>query len=225
MHRRRQFRMRQTFTRKGSIPALALVSGTLSSRCSHARKQRCSARQFRIASTASIVLAIAAIVLATAAQALGGGPAVGGLWAATSADMAVAAQQAGPTAQACTIRDGTASTGARVGRAPIRYEYGNSPYVGVRYDSCADVVKVYFGGYTGITHYNLRYTESDRVPLRGGTWFQMELGPGTARVFTMTARSSEPHWNTYSVQACRRGGLFERSSCTRWSPTVAVRIG
>lgn len=185
-------------------------------------------RQFRIASKASIVSATAAVALATAAQAVGGAPAVGGPWAANSADTAVAAQQASPTAQAaCTIRDGTASTGVRVGRAPIRYEYGNSPYLGVRYDSCADVVKVYFGGYTGITHYNLRYKESDRHPFNcGGCRFsQMEFGPGTARVWTMTARSPEPHLNTYSVQACKRGGLFESSSCTRWSPTVTIRIG
>ena len=46
-------------------------------------------RQFRIASTASIVLAIATVALATAAQAVGGAPAVGGPWAATAADTTV----------------------------------------------------------------------------------------------------------------------------------------
>jgi hypothetical protein len=141
------------------------------------------------------------------------------LWPATavagpaqSAEMEVAALAAAPMRPAgpCIVRDGTATSGVKVGSNPPRYEYGNSPYLGVRYDSCADVFKIHYGGYTGITHYNLRINLGQR-----------ELRPREAGVLTMTP-IFVPSSSTFAVQACKRGGLFERSSCTRWSPTVTI---
>ena len=118
-----------------------------------------------------------------------------------------------PHTAACTINDGVASTGSQVGANPIRYEYGNSPYVGARYNSCADVVKVYYGGYTNLTHYNLASLFSQR-----------EVAAGPRMVVTVTPDFVGSHLATYSVQGCIRGSWPRPSRCTRWSPTVQVLV-
>ena len=125
-------------------------------------------------------------------------------------------------AAACFIRDGGSSSGQRVGSKPVRYEYANSPYVGVRYDSCGDVLKIYHGGYTGITHYNIKYTDI-RYP-EPNIFQQVESGPGTARVYTLTASPFIGRGFSVAVQACKRGGFLGRSSCTRFSPMVSVPV-
>ena len=115
-------------------------------------------------------------------------------------------------ASTCKINDGVATTGSPVGANPVRYEYGNSPYVGARYNSCTDVIKVYFGGYTNLTHYNV---------IHGSR--QYELAPGPARVWTITPAS----WDyvvTFRAQGCVRGDWPQPSRCTRWSPTVFVNV-
>jgi hypothetical protein len=118
-----------------------------------------------------------------------------------------------PDAAACRINDGTSSTGSPRGANPVRYEYGNSPYVGARYNSCLDVIKVYFGGYTNLTHYNLKSFFSQR-----------EMAPGPYRVATWTPEFPGNYVDTFTVQGCVRGGFPPHSHCTRWSPTVHVRV-
>jgi hypothetical protein len=104
------------------------------------------------------------------------------------------------------------------GADPKRYEFGNSPYVGARYDSCADVIKVYYGGYVAgsFTHYNVRRALAS-IPFRGG---QSELQEGPARVWTIAPL--DPYFEEFTVQGCVRGKFPRPSSCTRWSPTVRV---
>lgn len=122
-------------------------------------------------------------------------------------------------AAACLIRDGDSRSGRRVGSNPVRYEYANSPYVGVRYDSCGDVLKIYHGGFRGITHYNIRYYTAAPNSTK-----QVESGPGTARVYTLSASPFNGYRFSVAVQGCKRGGTFESSSCTRFSPTVGVPV-
>lgn len=78
-----------------------------------------------------------------------------------------------------------------------------------------DGTMYYFLRFRGseVTHYNLRFTE------RGGRTVQIEIG---------TVRgSNESGWNkfrnmqpggryTVHIQACKRGGLFQKSGCTGW---------
>jgi hypothetical protein len=129
----------------------------------------------------------------------------------------------------CKINDGIATTGASVGDNPVRYEYGNSPYLGARYNSCLDVIKVYYGGYDpgvprGVTHYNvIRHAQvGSYPPIRFG---QGELRATTTRmVWTVTPRPNANHVASFTVQACRKGPVDVSSTCTRWSPTVRVAV-
>lgn len=157
-----------------------------------------------MAATSAVVAGISVMLLPSAAVASPAQP----------RDVAVSAQQTVPTARAaCFVRDGVASDGREVGRNPFRYDYGNSPYLGVRFENCADVVRIHFGGYTGITHYNLR-------DMRGS---QRELSPREKGVLTITPPRGVRKYS-WTVQACKRGGTFEKSSCTRWSPAVEVKL-
>ena len=114
----------------------------------------------------------------------------------------------------CTVNNGRAYSGRAIGGSPPRFEYDNSPYLGARYDSCGDSVKLYYGGYTGITHYNIRWGNTQR-----------EVGPGQARVLTLNASQFGEGDVDFVVQACKRGsGPFSTSSCTRWSPPVRLSV-
>ena len=133
-----------------------------------------------------------------------------------------------PAGAVCSRVDGTSPTGLRTGTNPVRFKYSNSPYMGLRYDACADVIRMYYGGYIGNSHYNLRFTNPD-PRLGDADQKQGEVGPGSARVFSVGA--SNYHTATggrrffVSVQACNRGnGLFDTSTCTRWSPVVSVLV-
>jgi hypothetical protein len=137
--------------------------------------------------------------------------------------VAVSAQQkAGLMAPACIVRDGKPDGGRSRGGAPPRYEFDTSPYLGVRYESCGSSFKIYYGGYTGITHYNIRhyfpgyYGSSDH-------WRQFEVGATAAGVYTMPADAIlKENISKFTVEACKRGGFLQPSSCTSWSPTVTV---
>jgi hypothetical protein len=135
-----------------------------------------------------------------------------------STGAAVSAQQkAGLIAPACIVRDGTPSGGRSRGGSPPRYEFDTSPYVGVRYDSCGRSFKIYYGGYTGVTHYNLCHSKL------GYPCLQLEMRATAAGVYTMFVNDDDkklPH--LFAVQACKRGGFLQPSSCTSWSPTVTV---
>ena len=116
-------------------------------------------------------------------------------------------------AAACTHVDGTATSGATLGSNPVKYEYGNSPYAGARYKSCLDVVSIYYGGYTsGVDYYNIRYDNGDQGQFSAATpnmVFSFEPNGGVNRY-------------VFAIEACKKGGVFQKSACTRWSPTVSL---
>jgi hypothetical protein len=133
-----------------------------------------------------------------------------------------------PAGAACRSVDGTSPTGLRTGANPVRFWYSNSPYIGLRYDGCADLIRMYYGGYVGNTHYNLRFTNPD-PRLGDADQKQIEVPFGAARVYSVGA--SNYHTGTggrrffASVQACKRGtGPFSTSTCGRWSPVVSVLV-
>jgi hypothetical protein len=133
-----------------------------------------------------------------------------------------------PAGAVCRLVDGTSPTGLRTGANPVRFEYSNSPYMGLRYDVCADIIRMYYGGYVGNTHYNLRFTNPD-PRLGDADRKQIEVASGAARLYSVGA--SNYHTATggrrffVSVQACKRGtDLFSTSTCGRWSPLVSVLV-
>jgi hypothetical protein len=87
--------------------------------------------------------------------------------------------------------------------------------VGARYDGCEGKVKIYYGGYLNITHYNMRVNG-----------VQSEASPGERMVRTIPVNPGGSL--TIQVQACERGEwtIFGRkpSSCTRFSPPVTVQM-
>jgi hypothetical protein len=142
--------------------------------------------------------------------------ATGTAFADTPHDPALPGPPAGAmlTAAACAVRDGTAAAGQHVGGNPVRFEYGDSPYVGARYNSCEGTVKIYYGGYTNITHYN--------VTVNGR---QRETRAGERLVLTVPVNPGSPV--SVQVQACQLGEWVvvarKPSSCTRFSPPVTVQ--
>ncbi|MER7947546.1 hypothetical protein ABTY59_09185 [Streptomyces sp. NPDC096079] len=97
--------------------------------------------------------------------------------------------------------------GINIGGSPNRYKWDNSPYIGARYDRCANRVYVIYGGYRA-THYNVRWVAP------GGPWEQGEVGPGGQW-------SWPPRHGDYNltIQACNRS-TFGSSKCTAWSPQL-----
>ena len=113
-------------------------------------------------------------------------------WGAVGLAIAAAAVMAmawpTPSQAACGVTDGTSSgaqLGTRVGSNPVRFKFADSPYMGVRFDSCANVLRAYYGGWTGNTHYNLRYDGGG--PYIAPPAKQIQLAPGPARVWTLSA--------------------------------------
>jgi hypothetical protein len=117
-------------------------------------------------------------------------------------------------AAGCVVKDGTAGDGQRLGGSPVRFDYPDSPYVGLRYNSCAGTVKIYYGGYNNITHYNVR--------VNGG---QRETRAGERLVLSVPVNPGRPV--SVQVQACQHGEWVvvarKPSSCTRFSPPVTVQ--
>jgi hypothetical protein len=147
-----------------------------------------------------------AAVLAAAAAALS-------LGLAAQPSPASAADQLFPPC----VRDGLGTGGMNLGGRPNRFEYRDSPYLGMRYDHCRLELRFHLGGYTGITHYNLRWYTS-----RPDDVHQIEVAAGPAKLYTLRAGDLYGARVWANVQACRRGGFLQPSSCTRWSPTVSV---
>ncbi len=115
----------------------------------------------------------------------------------------------------CYVNVGSPPYGAggqNTGGYPPRYRYGDSPYLGVLYDSCAGTIKVYYGGYTS-THYNI-----------GGYGKQRDVPGGARRVTTFRVSGSDPRAYGITVQACNRGSWGGRSKCTRLSPVVWIQV-
>jgi hypothetical protein len=108
--------------------------------------------------------------------------------------------------------DARATEGQEIAGSPKKYEFGDSPYIGARYDKCARLLKIYFGGYNGITHYNIRYDSGN----------QYELAPHERGVWSPKHGDSLYEiGRKFSVQACKRGSGLSSSSCTRWSPVIS----
>jgi hypothetical protein len=54
-------------------------------------------------------------------------------------------------------------------------------------------------------------------------WRQFEVGATAAGVYTMPADATlKTDISKFTVEGCKRGGVFQPSSCTSWSPTVTV---
>ncbi|MFI1972196.1 hypothetical protein [Streptomyces cinnamoneus] len=111
--------------------------------------------------------------------------------------------------------------GTNTGGVPPRYQWGKSPYLGARFDSCPNRVRVYYGGYSGTgflhyTYYVMRYTTPDELG-----WKTANLTIGEHRVWTFNSASSGD-WN-FKVKACFNApvqGGGERAICTDWSPQI-----
>jgi hypothetical protein len=119
------------------------------------------------------------------------------------------------TALRCVIRDGTSKLGSRTGSSPVRYEYPDSPYVGLRWNSCTDKVVIHYGGYSPELigeFYQLRRTE---------TGSQVELPNGERRTRTINAPDAAAM--TYIAQYCHRPAIGS-VRCGRWSPPVTLRL-
>lgn len=116
-------------------------------------------------------------------------------------------------ARGCYTRDGHPPGGGRnIGGYPAKYQWDHTPYVGARYHSCGRTVSFYYGGYTtSTTHYNLSYTSP------GSGWRQIELRAGANMVWRFDAAYGDYN---FKVQACNRGGAFQSSRCTNWSPQL-----
>lgn len=126
------------------------------------------------------------------------------------APVAAAAPDTVPAAKGCYTRDGEPpqKSGTDIGGTPPRYEYSNSPYIGGRYDSCNNQIKLYYGGYTtNLTHYNVRWQHDNT------DWRISKQSPGERRVWTLDAPGNDYN---FMVQACNG------NSCTRWSPQLYV---
>lgn len=115
-----------------------------------------------------------------------------------------------PVAKGCYTRDGfpPQKSGNNIGGTPNRYEYNNSPYIGGRYESCGNVIKLYYGGYTtNLTHYRVRWQHDN------DSWQVSRQSPGERRVWTLDAPGNDYN---FMVQACNG------NSCTSWSPQLYV---
>ncbi|MEU0368960.1 hypothetical protein ABZ070_01630 [Streptomyces sp. NPDC006283] len=138
-----------------------------------------------------------------------------------------------PTAPCFTDGFPPRGGGTPTGRSPVRFKWGNSPYLGARYNRCAGTVKVYYGGYpargglfgniAAYSHYILRYSTPNDF-----NWHEARLTVGAARVATFDAFRGD--WN-FMVKACggeSLGQLFPWGAgrnaaplwCTAWSPLV-----
>lgn len=174
---------------------------------------------FRLHKLATRIAAVA--VLAASAMALDAALALG------QPDSAAAA---GPAkAAACYYRHGQAvNQRVAFGNAPPRYS-SNGPFLGLSFSSCENggrgVVRIYYGGFSRATHYNMR---AANLP---GVTEQIELSVSgryeNVHIVRLTSNPGQPLPvpAAVSVQACRRGGFLQRSSCSPWSARVSVWIG
>ncbi|GHF71156.1 hypothetical protein GCM10010218_60620 [Streptomyces mashuensis] len=111
--------------------------------------------------------------------------------------------------------------GTDIGGSPPRYQSGNSPYLGARFDSCPSTVRAYYGGYAGTglfhyTYYVMQYTKPGELG-----WKTINLTIGEHRLLTFH-EASNGDWN-FKVKACfdatvQGGG--QRAFCSPWSPQI-----
>ncbi|MCB5180193.1 hypothetical protein [Streptomyces antimicrobicus] len=121
---------------------------------------------------------------------------------------AAQAAQSAPAAQCRTTNGFPPKGGTNTGGTPPRYKFSNSPYIGAIYDSCDNVIKLYFGGYSAnLTHYIVRM-QWDTTD-----WQDIRMAPGPRRMWTVEAPGRDYN---FLVQACNG------SACTRFSPQLYV---
>lgn len=127
---------------------------------------------------------------------------------------AVAATSQSQGSEYCWNR-GVATAGIRVGPGPsFEWRWSNQePYLGASYNWCKDTLYITYGGMLrGWTHYNVRGFEPY------GRQIELRL----ASIAFEQVQRPNLSGTSVSIQACSRGGLFESSRCTRWSPAVSV---
>ncbi|MCX5380419.1 hypothetical protein [Streptomyces sp. NBC_00091] len=136
-----------------------------------------------------------------------------------------AAAQAAATApeRQCTIRDGypPAARNTSIGGTPTKYKYTNSPYVGGRYDSCSQTLKLYYGGYASPrwAYYEVSYTYPT-----GREWDRWQGRMGENRIVTWNS-PERGSWN-FKVRACAQAiDDAQGRNCTSWSPQLFVYTG
>ncbi|MFK8911387.1 hypothetical protein [Streptomyces sp. YS-3] len=136
-----------------------------------------------------------------------------------------AAAQTSATApqRQCTVRDGyppeERNTG--VGGTPTKYKHTRSPYIGGRYDRCANTLKLYYGGYSSpqFAYYEVSYAHPT-----GRDWVSWQVRMGPDRVATWN-NPEIGSWN-FKVRACAQSiDEGQGRNCTGWSPQLFVYTG
>ncbi|MGW0393133.1 hypothetical protein ACWDYJ_19995 [Streptomyces sp. NPDC003042] len=122
----------------------------------------------------------------------------------------------------CEYVNGEGVAGTRLNATPPRWKYGNSPYLGTRFDRCGDVVTIHYGGYPKASYYKVAWS----INCPKGS-FEKKYGPGKAFKLVLTAahcRTTQDSYTTYEVQvaACTRHTPPAKDTCTRWSPRVLL---
>jgi hypothetical protein len=134
--------------------------------------------------------------------------------AASAAQRSAPASAKAPAA-ACTYQDGIAYQGIRHDRVPPTWQYANTPYAGSRFDSCADVVRFYYGGFPRLDYYELRYTV---ISPNEVVHTYRDYTSGGNRVTTIKASHTTLSTFTYYILEVRACNL--PAACTGWSPKV-----
>ena len=109
----------------------------------------------------------------------------------------------------CHVDGETFGKGTPVGSAPLLWKYDGTPYAGARYDSCANKVTFYYGGYTNPSYYKVKWTLSPK-----GTTTTYNTYAAGSRQKTLSATHTSGY-TTYTVQVRACSGTL----CTRWSPS------
>jgi hypothetical protein len=114
---------------------------------------------------------------------------------------------------ACQVRYGQPITRADLGNTsePPQYQVGNSPWLGIRYNSCQRNIKLHVGGSSDF--YQFRWSRPGRAEaqssqIRSPDWFVFKNAHARTSYY-------------FKIQGCDRG-VFG-SSCTSWSPTLKVK--
>ncbi|MCZ0988941.1 hypothetical protein O1M54_30545 [Streptomyces diastatochromogenes] len=140
---------------------------------------------------------------------------------ASTGGTATAAEVRGPAsvpAAQCTYRDAfPPGGGTNTGGIPNRYQYANSPYAGARFDSCADSLQIYYGGFSNprYAYYEIAYT----YPSQLGWYRWVDRGMGR-RIWSVRPPITRGDWN-FKVRACANTiDSPGPGTCTAWSPQL-----
>lgn len=112
----------------------------------------------------------------------------------------------------CFYRDGELASHADLGQTydPPRWQVGNSPFFGAKFDSCRDVIHLSWSG-SGFDFYQVRWSRPGLSEQQFSTSNQNGIDFTNAHfntIYTFYAQGCVSHW--YG------------SSCSDWSPTIRV---